>query len=231
MRIIEVMTLAQPKAATQADVQDVITYKPERIKIISDRKIIETMRDPNHLPIIKALRKGPMTVRELEKAYASEAKDSEEVEAKSDKTIYRYLKVLEKIDIVVPAGQRVVIGKTATETLFSRSAEIFFTLTTESDYWDAEEGKDLAKKMVPMLSKVYGDRKLDASCFTKFMNQLEQESSKQLLGLFEGADDKMVDLITSIDWHYKDKVLYYVSMFSILLNNPEFYEKLRSCFK
>jgi len=231
MRIIEVMTLAQPKTETQTDVQDVITYTPERIKIISDRKIIDIMRDPNHLPIIRALRKGPMTVRELEKAYAREAKDSEEVEAKSDKTIYRYLKVLEKAGAVVPAGQRVVIGKTATETLFSRSAEIFMTLATETDYWDCDEGKDLAKKIAPMLSKVYGDRKIDVTCFTKFMNQLEKENSKQLLTLFEGADEKMVDLITSIDWHYKDKVLGYIAAFSVILNNPKFYEKLRSCFK
>lgn len=231
MRIIEVITLAQPKAEIQTEVQDVITYTPERIKIISDRKIIDIMRDPNHMPIIKALRKGPMTVRELEKAYAKEAKDSEEVEAKSDKTIYRYLKVLEKAGAVVPAGQRVVIGKTATETLFSRSAEIFMTLATETDYWDCDEGKDLAKKIAPMLSKVYGDRKIDVSCLTKFMNHLEKENSKQLLGLFEGADEEMVDLITSIDWHYKDKALGYVSAFSIILNNPEIYEKLRACFK
>ncbi len=231
MRIIEVMTLAQPKATTQTDVQDVVTYTPDRIKIISDRKIIDIMRDPNHMPIIKALRKGPMTVRELEKAYAKEAKDSEEVEAKSDKTIYRYLKVLEKAGVVVPAGQRVVIGKTATETLFSRSAEIFMTLATETDYWDCDEGKDLAKKIAPMLSKVYGDRKIGVTCLTKFMNQLEKEESKQLLTLFEGADEEMVDLITSIDWRYKDKVLGYVSSFSIILNNPELYEKLRSCFK
>jgi DNA-binding HxlR family transcriptional regulator len=231
MRIIEVIILAQPKAEIQTEVQDVLTFKPERIKIISDRKIIDIMRDPHHMPIIKALRKGPMTVRELEKAYANEAKDSEEVEAKSDKTIYRYLKVLEKAGAVVPAGQRVVIGKTATETLFSRSAEIFMTLATETDYWDCDEGKDLAKKMAPMLSKVYGDRKIDISCLTKFMNHLEKESNKQLLGLFEGADEEMVDLITSIDWHYKDKVLGYVSSFSIILNSPEIYEKLRACFK
>jgi len=225
------MTLAQPKAETQTGVQDVITYTPERIKIISDRKIIDIMRDPTHMPIIKALRKGPMTVRELEKAYAKEAKDSEEVEAKSDKTIYRYLKVLEKAGAVVPAGQRVIFGKTATETLFSRSAEIFMTLATETDYWDCDEGKDLAKKIAPMLSKVCGDRKIDVTCLTKFMNELEKENSKQLLGLFEGADEEMVDIITSIDWHYKDKVLGYVSAFSIIINNPEFYEKLRGCFK
>jgi hypothetical protein len=223
--------MAQPKAQTETEVRDVITYTPERIKIITDRKIIDTMRDPNHMPIIKALRKGPMTVRELEKAYAREAKESEEVEAKSDKTIYRYLKVLEKAAVIVPAGQRVQIGKTATETLFSRSAEVFMTLTTETDYWDCDEGKDLLKKMAPMLSRVYGDKKLDINCLQKFMNQLEQESNKQLLGLIEGADEDLVDIITSIDWHYKDKVLGYVSTFALILNSPEFYEKLRACFK
>ena len=49
------------------EVQDVITFKPERAKVIKDPKIIDTLKDPNHWPILKALRKGPMTIRELEK--------------------------------------------------------------------------------------------------------------------------------------------------------------------
>jgi hypothetical protein len=211
--------------------QDVITFNPERIKIVHDKEINEILHDPNHSPIIRALRKGAMTVRELEDAYAREATSNPEIEAKSDKTIYRYLKVLEKADIVVPAGQRVVIGKTATETLFSRTAEIFITGQSEQEYWNCETGKDLAGNMAQMLSKLLANKKADQNCIVKFMNEFDAQTNKAIIDLVEQADDDMVDLITGIDWAYKSKILTYVGFFTVVLNNPELFEKLRACFK
>ncbi|MFW9830968.1 MAG: hypothetical protein ACFFD8_04275 [Candidatus Thorarchaeota archaeon] len=211
--------------------QDVITFKPERIKVIYDKKINQILYDPNHSPIIRALRKGPMTVREIEEAYSKEAKNSDELEAKSDKTIYRYLKVLEKANLVVPAGQRVVIGKTATETLFSRTAEVFMSGQTEAEYWSCESGKDLVEKMARMLSRMLNDRKANVDCIIKFMNEFDILGNKSIVGLVEEADEEMIDLITSIDWAYKDKILNYVSMFGVALKNPEIFKKLETCFK
>jgi hypothetical protein len=211
--------------------QDVTTFTPERIKIVYDKKINEILLDPNHAPIIKALRKGPMTVRELEEAYATAAEKNPELEAKSDKTIYRYLKVLEKAELVVPAGQRVVIGKTATETLFSRTADVFITGQSEHEYWSCEAGKDLCDKIASILSKILGDKEADKGCIVKFMNEFDAMGNKYIVNLVEGADDEMLDLITGIDWAYKDKILSYVSIFAIALENPELFEKLRACFK
>jgi DNA-binding transcriptional ArsR family regulator len=211
--------------------QDVITFKPERIKIIYDQKIIEILLDPNHVPIIRVLRKGPMTVREIEEAYANEATNDPDLEAKSDKTIYRYLKVLEDAKLVVPAGQRVVIGKTATETLFSRTAHVFITGQSEHEYWSCETGKDLCDKIAQMLSKIFEDKKADKTCIMKFMNEFDTIGNQYIINLVEEADDEMLDLITGIDWAYKDKLLNYVTVFAIALNNPEIFEKLRACFK
>ncbi len=211
--------------------QDVITFEPERIKIIYDRKINEILLDPNHLPIIRALRKGPMTVREIEEAYSKAAEDSDEIEAKSDKTIYRYLKVLEKSDLVVPAGQRVVIGKTATETLFSRTAEAFITGQSEKEYWSCDIGKELAEKMAQILGKIVGDKKPDINCIVTFMNDFDAIGNKYIVSLIEEADDEMIDLITDLDWKYKDKILNYVSFFATVLKNPALFEKLQACFK
>ncbi len=211
--------------------QDVLTFTPERIKIIYDSKINEVLLDPNHIPIILVLRKGPMTVREIEEAYADEAKKSDEIEAKSDKTIYRYLKVLEKADLVVPAGQRVVIGKTATETLFSRTAEAFVTGQSEQEYWNCDDGKELAGVMSQMLSKIVGAEKTDENCIVKFMNEFEAVGNKYIISLLEDADDDMIDLFTGLDWKYKSKVLNLVSFLAIGLKNPKIFEKLQPCFK
>jgi hypothetical protein len=211
--------------------QDVITFKPERIKIIYDKKINEVLLDPNHVPIIRVLRKGPMTVQELKDAYAKEAEADPDLEAKSDKTIYRYLKVLEDAKLVVPAGQRVVIGVTATQTLFSRTAEVFITGQSEQEYWSCESGKDLCDQIARLLSKILGDKKADTNCIVKFMNEFDAMGNKYIVSLVEDADDELVDLITGIDWAHKDKVLNYVSVFATALNNPDLFEKLRTCFK
>jgi len=211
--------------------QDVISFQPERIKIIRDKKAIEALYDPNHYPIIKALRKGPMTVREIEKAYKKEAKGIEDLDAKSDKTIYRYLKVLEKAGLVVPAGQRVVMGKTATETLFARTAEAFLGDDTSSEYWETDAAKLISKIVGKMLGKSYGDRTPDFACMEKFMQKWDRETSKQTLAIMETADEELYDLFASVDWKSKNKVLSFVGDFTIILNKPKLLEALKNCFK
>ena len=81
-----------------------------------------------------------MTVRDLEKAYKEAAEKTESFEPKSDKTIYQYLKILEQADLIKPAGQRMNIGKTVTETLFSRTASVFLILGEEPEWWKSKEG-------------------------------------------------------------------------------------------
>lgn len=211
--------------------QDVINFKPERIKIIREKAVMDALYDPNHYPIIKALRKGPMTVREIEEAYKKEAKTNEELDAKSDKTIYRYLKVLEKANLVVPAGQRVVLGKTATETLFARTAEAFLMHSEEKDHWESESGKLFSKTLGKMLGKAFGDRTPDFECFKKFMQEYEKEMNNQTIAVMESADDELLDLFASIEWKTKNKVLIYAGCLTIALNEPKLFEKLQKCFK
>ena len=211
--------------------QDVITFKPERIKILRDSKVLKTLYDMNHYPIISVLRKGPMTVKEIEDAYAKEAHKNEELEAKSDKTIYRYLKVLEKANLVVPAGQRVVLGKTATETLFSRTAEVFLAHDTEKDHWQTEKGKTMAKTLAIMLAKSFGNRKPNLACVQKFMGEYDKESMELITSMIETADDELLDEFTSVEWKAKNKVLMYLGFLTVVLNKPELLAKLQKCFK
>ena len=101
----------------------VLVKKPSFLKIIRSEKTIGILKDQNHYPILKILKKAPdgKTVKELEEAY-----EKETGKKKSNKTIYRYLKTLEEAELVISAGQLVVSGKTATETIYARSAIAFF---------------------------------------------------------------------------------------------------------
>jgi len=210
--------------------QDVLTYKPIPVKIIRDAKTAKTLRDPLYFPIIKALRKGPMTVRELEEAYKIFATDSEAQEPKSDKTIYRYLKVLQDADVVVPAGQRVVMGKTATETLFTRTARAFLMQAEDTKPEYKEKGRRMVQRISKLLGRVHGDREPDLECCEKFFTKFEKEATALAEQLLDSADEETLELATTGDWEEIDQVMDDVSVFGVLLKRPELLEELNRCF-
>jgi hypothetical protein len=231
--------MAEKDAASgSSKYQDIITQKPEAIKIIRDEKVeiekggktetisvMSIILDPNHFPIIKALRKGPMTVRELKLQYEKTASESDEVEEKSDKSIYRYLKVLEKADLVVPAGQRVVLGKTATETLFVRTARVFLL------HGEKEEKDDSgAKRIAELLGRIQG-KKPNIKCLVELMTNWKKTSQKYITQLVEGADEETLELITTGKFEKIDDLLYTIGLLSWILNTPDIHDMISKCFK
>lgn len=211
--------------------QDVLTYKPVLIKIIHDKEIVKILKDANYYPIIKILRKGPMTVRELEKAYGKEAATSESCEPKSDKTIYRYLKTLEKADLIVPAGQRVVMGKTATETLFSRTARVFIFHAKKPAWWKSEKGEQLARWIGILLGRLYNNREPSVKCIQNFIIQFETAKEVEFKRLLATADEAILEHLAADEWDEFIETLYYIEHLSLFLNQPDLLERLRSCFK
>jgi DNA-binding HxlR family transcriptional regulator len=211
--------------------RDVLTYKQVLIKIIRDEETHKMLKDPNYYPIIKILRKGPMTVRELEKAYGKEAAKSESCEPKSDKTLYRYLKALEKADLVVPAGQRVVMGKTATETLFSRTAHVFIFHGKEPAWWKSEKGEQSARWISILLGRFYNNREPSIKCLQNFIIQFETAKEVEFKKLLATADKKILEHITAGEWYEMKETLDYIEHLNLLLSQPDLLERLRSCFK
>ena len=121
--------------------QDIIDYKPAILKVLKDEKSLKLLENPNCEMMIPILRKGPMTVQEITKAFNEIADNSSSIETKSAKSIYRYLKALEEVGVVATAGQRLVMGKTATEKLYTRTARVFELRLKYID-WMGEEGKN-----------------------------------------------------------------------------------------
>jgi len=66
---------------------------------------------------------------------------------KSDKTIYRYVNELTQSGLLIKAGQRVITGKTATETLYTRKAKIFLLRQQEHDTWQCSDCKTILSKL------------------------------------------------------------------------------------
>ena len=77
--------------------QDVITYTQPIVKVIEDEKAIDVMKDTNLIPVLRFLRKGPMTINDLVDIFKKKG------DQKSDKTIYRYLQAPVKAKLVAKA--------------------------------------------------------------------------------------------------------------------------------
>jgi hypothetical protein len=229
--ILVMPTTPKTKPKKQQEYKDIITHEPQGLKIINDEKHLHILKDPNLYPIIAILRKNPMTVKEIEAAYSAEAKKHDTHEPKSDKTIYRYLKTLEEAGLVIPAGQRVVLGKTATETLFSRTAHIFLTTVEESKWWESKDGQEFVKKIGIPVGYNLGDYEPSIECLTKFMTNLDIAKEAELANIASAEDKQLISQLSGKDWHHINKLLYYIGIFSVLLKQPEYIEDLRRCFK
>ena len=150
------------------DYEDFITVEQENIRVIFEPDIMDFLRDKNYSPVITAFLRGPLTVKQLVEKYEEITGDK-----KSDKTMYRYLKEFEKRDLIIPVGQRVTRGKKATETLYGRTAKVFYFYQSELDYWNSDETKEeseiLLKTLSDLLSKSLDVPKPNTDCLRRIM--------------------------------------------------------------
>lgn len=109
----------------QKETYDVIHTEPETIVFLSDNEQIAAIANNDLYPIIAFLRHRNATVREITEAYSAFS-SSQDSKKKSDKSIYRYLKELNRLKLVDVVGQRVTKGQTATEKIWGRTARIFY---------------------------------------------------------------------------------------------------------
>ncbi len=84
------------------EIQDVITYAQQGVKVLEDEEVIKKLFDKNMEPIIIVLREGPLTIKELVEKYNEIAEEN-----KSEMTIYRYVKDLDQDGIVTEVGKRI----------------------------------------------------------------------------------------------------------------------------
>lgn len=215
----------------QKGYQDIVDYKPIVLKVIEDEKTLKILTDPNYGVIISILRKKPMTVQEIKKSYDKEAKMCDTITEKSSKTIYRYLKVLEEAGMVVVAGQRVIIGKTASEKLYMRTAQIFEPRHRQID-WLGEEGKKWAQRFGTLVSCMLNtNQEPSVECIQEFFEKWSKAKSAALEKMASTAPDDAMEIITSGDLMELSGILGRVHIFGPLMNQPDLLEQIRHCFE
>lgn len=207
--------------------QEVITYRQKPVKIIRDNKTLEYFKDENLMYVIKFLKNGPMSIQDLEKAFANTGDE------KSDKTIYRYLHKLIQAKIVAKAGKRVTSTdeeNLASETLYTRTARAFITVMPVDESRDCGLGSECpvweASRL--LLSQIYGNEG-DKVKFAEFANWLDKEKDKIAIDLFENADEETLEKVANLDWEGINYVLQFVGWFAII-SKQDIKSKLKDIF-
>jgi len=212
------------------DVQykDAITYSQPLLKEITDENIIQLFKDENLSSVIEFLRthKGAMTVPDLEESFKNKKKK------KSDKTIYRYLKKLEDAELVIQAGKRVFLSekKLKTQTLYMRTAKVFYITKSDEAEADPEEKKMITAVGIS-ISKKLNLRLSSVECLEKFLKRFKEKYSKYPIEIIQNAEDEITDLLEGLDFEYSKSLIETISLLALLNDKGEWQEELLKCFE
>ncbi|MCE7742839.1 MAG: hypothetical protein GOP50_10330 [Candidatus Heimdallarchaeota archaeon] len=152
-------------------------------------------------------------------------------EQKSEKTIYRYVKDLTQAELIVAAGQRVVIGKTATETLYTRKAKIFILRQHSDDTWKCEECKSTLGKVGKMIALSLQIKQPKVECLAKLMSTIDMYHEDEQIRLFEQYDDEIKEIIKDCSFKETNHLLATFRTIYMLLKADEFKDEMKECFE
>ncbi|MHA2244221.1 MAG: hypothetical protein ACXADY_04590 [Candidatus Hodarchaeales archaeon] len=210
--------------------QDIINYKPEVLKVINDQEDLKILSDNNYEKIMGILRKKPMTVQEITEAFNKLAETCPLTESKTNKSIYRYLKILKERKMLATAGQRVVIGKIATEKLYTPTARIFQRKDID---WMSERGEQWAKRFILLMGYMTDSRDREPSirCIQEFFEKRSMAKIEAFERLAKTASNKTLELINEGEWEELVEFIDWVYIFGSLMNQPDLLKQLGDCFK
>ena len=204
--------------------QKVITRSQQAVKVITDKEITDKLYDKNFGPIIVVLREGPMTIKDLVKAYNDIAK-----EPKSEMTIYRYVKELSKSDIVVEVGKIITMGQSATETLYGRSAKIFWNLADKGDYWTQKKNAHTLEALRKLLALYKKNTSISVENLSKLLGKMSNKASHELAAFFESHDDEINTIISGFSFKEVDLIFEILGNLVVLIHSKDFAKELDDC--
>ncbi len=225
----------------QVDFQDIITYHPLPVLFITEQEKMRLLRDPAYYPLLRVLRKGPYTVKEITDRYntlVEELKktvgDEERYKLKKEKTIYQYLRILQDAGLIIESGQRVVFGKTATEKLYSRIAIAFVYSPTEESYYLEGGGKKLAEK-VGMFFSLATDKKIkDMEKFLQLFQKIRKMQEEMTKGVFFPETEKTTEatkILAEASFEEIARILDYSSALILFYKMDKLKRELEECLE
>jgi len=148
---------------------------------------------------------------------------------KSDKTIYRYINELTQAGLLIKAGQRVITGKTATETLYARKAKIYLLRQQSHDTWQCDECKSTLEKVGALIGLSQKIDQPSVDSLAKLMTKIDMFHEDEQIRLFEQNEKKVLEIIKDCTFKETSHILETFKLIFLLMNSQEFKEELEDC--
>ncbi len=216
---------------------DIIHTQPKTIEFISDPEKINLMLRNDLYPILALLRHGSFTVKEITELYSTYA--GSRTKAKSEKTIYRYLRELKNGGLIDEVGQRVIKGQTATEKIWGRTAKVFFIQRKEDEdfkdklcdenciacrddgiHQDSQKGIAL----LSLLKSIYPVENTRIN-FAKFMNSLESAIMKTFQTQLNSLTEEELNQVAKLPYSSINTILNISGVIGLMHDEPDFLER------
>lgn len=148
---------------------------------------------------------------------------------KSDKTIYRYINELTQAGLLIKAGQRVITGKTATETLYARKAKIYLLRQQAHDTWQCDECTSTLEKVGALIGLSQKIDQPSVDSLAKLMAKIDMFHEDEQIRLFEQNEKKVLEIIKDCTFKETSHILETFKLIFLLMNSQEFKEELEDC--
>lgn len=148
---------------------------------------------------------------------------------KSDKTIYRYINELTQAGLLIKAGQRVITGKTATETLYARNAKIYLLRQQAHDTWKCDECKATLEKVGALIGLSQKIDQPSVDSLAKLMAKIDMFHEDEQIRLFEQNEKKVLEIIKDCTFKETSHILETFKIIYLMMNSQEFKEELEDC--
>ncbi|MCE7743239.1 MAG: hypothetical protein GOP50_12385 [Candidatus Heimdallarchaeota archaeon] len=206
--------------------EDHITHEPEPFMIIEDKKQLKAYNDPKLVILLDLLRKGHMPIRDITFEYNKRIS-----KAKSEITIYNYLKSLQDVDLVMVSGQRLVRGSSATTQLYSRKAQLMFPMTLMTDkYWETENSKELIEATRELMSFHTNGSPAESNDLKALLKNLYSVPSVKLKDYVTKYSDSLKTIFSDSSQEEVRDVINLFSLVMILLEPEKYAKDLKKCF-
>lgn len=216
-------------------------YEEETVKIIKNSEEFHLLEDSRLEPIIIALRKKPLTIRELEEKYNEIVKDKvdkmdlsqkqkeilqNKLERKS-KTLYKYINILEENGFVIQAGKRIVENQTATETMYGRTAKLFL-FQGELEDWGSKEDTQAALDLLSKLLGLLNNKSNPSTSYLgDFFEKIESKINGEVEELITKFSKELPQIAEKTDYSQLTIVLYGLKTILLLKNYLNFEDELK----
>ena len=204
--------------------QDIVEEEQESVIYIDNEDTLKKLHNPLYMPIIKILREGYRTFKEIKEEYTKHSST-----LPPDKTLYRHLNSLKEVGLIFEIGKRVYKGQSMTEKLFARTAKFFHTGIKLKDHKRDEKIEKRTKILVKFFNLTHNVPEKSAECLKELLVKANDWDIQGVDKLFREFPDEVAKIAGNLPFDELQGVVDEYIRLSTVLNYPEMREELMKC--